>query len=866
MNTKPYKFQIDGANFIKATNGKALIAFEMGLGKSITALLHAHSNPSLRPIIIVTPASLKWNWERECSIHFGWRAEIVETTRPKEAPLPSKPKIVIVNYDILATRRGEGVGPGWLKALKKLNPQMLILDECFPKNTQVLTTTGWMAIGDIVKEKRQVSVASFNFSNNEIEFKKVTHYFRNKRTTRMLTVYHSDGVFSCTENHKIWTENRGYVDAINLKENDQLQMVSNSIPAQKNDYSILQQNLFIPLDRKTEKETQNHHQMQTMQKEHNGQVGSTKRQTKEELLLHIVPLRAPQSTTAKNQMQILQQGNAVLPQQEKEKAILFDIVQSKMASHPARISTTIHKGKSRKNQQISEKAIPDSKRNGNPENTIFTNDNQQPIRSSGGTGQDSNHKREQWNTLYMAGQAGRKRTTDSTTDQAQEIARAGMDYRTTDTNKSQNELSNQLQSGLGNSELQNRSRDRWEGAWKPEKESTGSKETEATRIVRVDRVEVHEQTDRRNSASDSEQDCEYVYCLEVEDNHNFFADGVLVSNCQYISNPTTLRSKAVRELCEGVPAIIALSGTPLTNRPIELWPILNILAPDKFPSRYAFAHRYCAAKRTHWGWDFSGASNLDELNRKLQPVMIRRRKADVLKDLPAKRRSVIPMELSNPKEYEEARDNFSEWLADRDPNRMERNDKANALVKIGHLKRLAARLKLPAALDWIDSFLQQTDEKLVVFGIHRESIVEAIHERYANSSIVTGAVTGKKRQLAIDKFLRDKKCRLFVGNIDAAGVGWSAKGVSNVAFVELPWSPGKLAQCEDRCHGIGRGDENKSTHSWTLVGRGTIEEKLADVLQKKQRNLSKVLDGKGNPDDLNIFDLLIKELGRKPLT
>lgn len=335
---------------------------------------------------------------------------------------------------------------------------------------------------------------------------------------------------------------------------------------------------------------------------------------------------------------------------------------------------------------------------------------------------------------------------------------------------------------------------------------------------------------------------------------------IILDEVQLLIDHNSLRSKAVAELCKGVPKVIALSGTPLVNRPIELWTILNILDPKAFPSRYSFAHRYCGPKRTFWGWDFTGASNLTELNQRLQPVMFRRRKADVLKDLPAKQRNVVPLELSDPKEYQAARDDFAGWLAERDPGRMDRDEKANALVKLGKLKHLAATLKLSSVYGWIDRFIEGSDGKLIVFGIHRESVVEAIHAKYPGSSIVTGAVTGKKRQLAIDKFLRDKRCRLFVGNIEAAGVGWSAKGVSDVAFVELPWSPGKVAQAEDRCHGIGRGDENKRTTSWTLVGKGTIEEKLAEILQRKQKTLSKILDGKSNADDLNVHDLLIKAL------
>jgi len=120
--------------------------------------------------------------------------------------------------------------------------------------------------------------------------------------------------------------------------------------------------------------------------------------------------------------------------------------------------------------------------------------------------------------------------------------------------------------------------------------------------------------------------------------------------------------------------------------------------------------------------------------------------------------------------------------------------------------------------------------------VHRD-IVNTLHQKFLSISVVVnGATREEATSLNIEKFLKNSETRLFIGNIKAAGVGWSAKGVSDVAFAEMDWAPGNHLQCEDRCHGIGRGEKNVRSTSYYLVGRGTLEEELCALLQRKQKN------------------------------
>jgi SWI/SNF-related matrix-associated actin-dependent regulator of chromatin subfamily A-like protein 1 len=307
-----------------------------------------------------------------------------------------------------------------------------------------------------------------------------------------------------------------------------------------------------------------------------------------------------------------------------------------------------------------------------------------------------------------------------------------------------------------------------------------------------------------------------------------------------------------------VPHILALSGTPLVNRPIELFPTLNILRPSKFPSRFAFGLKFCGARRGRWGWEYKGATNTKGLHELLTTtLMVRRRKADVLKELPAKVRQVVPVDIRDRSEYLRAENDFIAWLRKQDPNAAIRAKRAEAVTKAGYLLRLAAKLKCRAVYGWINEWLMDSDEKLVVFAVHRK-MVEALHRNvFAKSVVVDGSVSGRDRQHAVDQFQNDRKTRVLIGNVTAAGVGLNLTAASTVAFAELPWQPGAVTQAEDRCHRIG---QTGSVLCHYLVARYTIEEKRAAIIQKKQDVLSAVLDGGRVEGDLDVFDDFLETL------
>lgn len=330
---------------------------------------------------------------------------------------------------------------------------------------------------------------------------------------------------------------------------------------------------------------------------------------------------------------------------------------------------------------------------------------------------------------------------------------------------------------------------------------------------------------------------------------------LVLDEAHYFKNNTARRTKAVKKLGKYTRHIIALSGTPIVNRPVEIYNAVSLIDPTIFGRNFMeFGRKYCAGRHNGYGWDFNGASNTAELNKKLtDSIMIRRKKQDVLVDLPDKIYASVPMELDNEKEYRYAESNFIQFV--REYNGVDAAQKASAaqaLTEIEGLKQLAIKGKLQQTLSWIENFLE-VDGKLVVFAIHKATI-DALMERFNPIAVkIDGSVTQADRQDAVDRFQNDPKIRLFVGNIKAAGVGITLTAASNVAVIELPWSPGDLSQAEDRCHRIGQ--KNSVTIHY-LLAAGTIEEKIAALIDHKRHVLDQVLDGKETDESSLLSELL----------
>lgn len=333
---------------------------------------------------------------------------------------------------------------------------------------------------------------------------------------------------------------------------------------------------------------------------------------------------------------------------------------------------------------------------------------------------------------------------------------------------------------------------------------------------------------------------------------------LILDESHSVKNPKAARSKAAKELAGVVPHKILLTGTPVLNRPAELWHQLQIIDPSQYSDKRFFRwhKQYADAKQLHFGrktvWDFSGASNLDELAASLKTIMIRRTKEQVLPELPEKRRQTILIPIDNRKEYDQANDDFVSWMIEqKGAEAAERASHVEQLAKIEYLRQISVRGKMKQAVAWIANFLE-SGEKLVVFATHRETINTLMSEFSKIAVRIDGGTCMEERQLAVDRFQNDDEIRLFVGNIQAAGVGITLTAASDVAFLELGWTPALHEQAEDRCHRIG---QKNAVNIYYILGADTIDQSIGAMLESKREVIDQITGGTNNLG-FDLFDLI----------
>jgi SWI/SNF-related matrix-associated actin-dependent regulator 1 of chromatin subfamily A len=231
--------------------------------------------------------------------------------------------------------------------------------------------------------------------------------------------------------------------------------------------------------------------------------------------------------------------------------------------------------------------------------------------------------------------------------------------------------------------------------------------------------------------------------------------------------------------------------------------------------------------------------------------MFRKRKEDVLKDLPKKRKIIVPFALDNTtkKQYDKASESFVEWVTQTENKKM-----ADGKRHIETLRQLAYIGKRDGTIEWISNFLDSGD-KLVVFAWHTDAI-DDIHNAFKKVSVVVdGRTSSVQKQANIDAFQTDPEVKLFIGQITAAGIGINLTAASSLAIVEFPWTPGDLEQAMGRIDRIGQ--KSPVISFYYLVGAGTVDEDTAMLLDEKSEMLDKTLDGKKHDE---IFGVDIVEM------
>ena len=276
----------------------------------------------------------------------------------------------------------------------------------------------------------------------------------------------------------------------------------------------------------------------------------------------------------------------------------------------------------------------------------------------------------------------------------------------------------------------------------------------------------------------------------------------------------------------------------MLGRPCELWSLLNLLDPSAWPNFYLFAHRYCDAVKTSWGWDFSGASNIPELRQRLHDsgLWLRRRKREVLKQLPRIRRQTIALEIGQlellAKLEEELADELGEDISQfLDPEKI-------PFELMSRIRRATGTLKTAEALKFIKEESEDYDSKIVIFGHHRD-VLERLAGSLQNAVLVTGETPLAARLARVDAFQNDPTVRFFIGSTAAMGIGINLTSSSHAIVVEADWTPGVLHQAEARLHRIG---QNDSVLVQYLVIAGSVDEKILAAVHAKMRLIEATIE------------------------
>jgi SWI/SNF-related matrix-associated actin-dependent regulator 1 of chromatin subfamily A len=348
-----------------------------------------------------------------------------------------------------------------------------------------------------------------------------------------------------------------------------------------------------------------------------------------------------------------------------------------------------------------------------------------------------------------------------------------------------------------------------------------------------------------------------------------------------------------RRTKDAVPYRWLLSGTPMLNRPIELVSQLTII--DRLQELGGFKNfvaTYCDAKHNGFAWDYSGAKNMAGLGVAMKRIMLRRTKAEVLPELPPKSREYLSVALANEAEYRRAEGAVAKWIGEcrakdaefmeglyaqaaeaglegegyeafmakaieaRERSATKRAERAEALVRFTALKRLAAKGKLPAVIEWVQDWLDSNEgRKLVIFGHH----VETVRELAAafGSRAIEGSTSAQDRQAYVDEFQTDPSVRVIVANIQAGGVGITLTAASDVLFVEQHWNPGTHDQAEDRVNRLG---QSRACVAYYMIAEGTIDEEIASMIEGKR---AIVAEGTGDEGALKTLGTWLSARGGK---
>lgn len=332
-------------------------------------------------------------------------------------------------------------------------------------------------------------------------------------------------------------------------------------------------------------------------------------------------------------------------------------------------------------------------------------------------------------------------------------------------------------------------------------------------------------------------------------------DCIIFDEVHRIKNPKTSSTKAALKLAQGVQGIISLSGTPITNRPSEFFTSLNMMMPATFSNYFTFAKKYCNAKKNSFGWDFSGASNIDTsrdgittpLNHILRDFMLRRSMDDprIAGEMPSLVETIIAFDL--PEEAQKSyKVEYNSWMQEWVKQQADfgSTDAGFTLNMMTELRHIAGRLKVEQAVKWATTYFENNGKPLVIFAHHKDVIESLCEKLYRDGDycvhFITGDTNDKERQESIAMF-QQGNIDFLVCSTNAMREGVNLERANTTLFVEREWVPAWEQQAAARVRRMTQ--EDATCHKVVLSANDTIDSMFDQVVAEKAELVDRILDG-----------------------
>ena len=333
-------------------------------------------------------------------------------------------------------------------------------------------------------------------------------------------------------------------------------------------------------------------------------------------------------------------------------------------------------------------------------------------------------------------------------------------------------------------------------------------------------------------------------------------DLIILDEAHMVSNSQAARTKIINSFTKKAKYLWLLTGTPMTNRPINYYNLLNLIESPVAQNWMAYAIRYCEGYQFRAGnrkiWNVNGASNLEELRERTSVQILRRLKDEVL-DLPDKIITPIYLKTTS-KEYKELMGEYYEWL--------DKEEGSSSLTvqfsKLMQVRKLIANEKIKETIEFAQNIIDQ-DKKVIIFTNFTETL-QIIHNHFGKQSVyLDGSCNKTQRQYAVDQFQENDKIKIFVGNLKAAGVGLTLTKAEAVIMNDLSFVPAEHAQAEDRAYRYGQ--KNNVLVYYPLF-INTIEGAIYDILNNKKKIIGTVM-GDISSDPGDTVEEILKSINRK---